>query len=108
MYRSITLFSLSFLLLGGKLSAQEKKHKINYEKEGYVKACIISYQVEGCGFMVELEDKEKTKLLPANLPEEFKKDKEKVWVKYTIAKKQLPSVCMAGKQAEIEEVKRRR
>jgi hypothetical protein len=108
MFRTSLLLAALFFFVTHTSVAQEKKHKINYEKEGYEKAEVIHYKVEGCGFLIELIDKEKTKLAPANLPEEFKKDKEKVWVKYTIAKKQLKGGCMAGKQAEIIEIKKRR
>jgi hypothetical protein len=97
-----------FTLFTCKVTAQEKKHKVNYEKEGYVKAIVIKYEVESCGYLIELTDKAKTKITPYKLPDEFKKDKEKVWLKYTLAKKQLPSTCMAGKQAEIEDIKKRK
>jgi len=90
------------------VNAQEKKQKTNYEKEGYIKAKVIHYKVEGCGFLIELADKAKTKIAPDKLAEEFKKDKTKIWIKYTIAKKQPMSTCMAGKLAEIIDVKKRK
>ncbi len=108
MLRLIKLFTLVFVLFSLETIAQEKKHKINYEKEGYVKALVIKYEVESCGYLIELDNREKTKIAPYKLPDEFKKDKEKVWIKYTLAKKQLPSTCMAGKQADIEDIKKRK
>jgi uncharacterized lipoprotein NlpE involved in copper resistance len=108
MYRIITLFAIVFSLVTCKVTAQEKKQKINYEKEGYVKARIIHYNVENCGYLIELTDKAKTKIAPDKLAAEFKKDKEKIWVKYTMAKKQPMSTCMAGKLAEIIDVKKRK
>ena len=104
----MNLIGIAFLLFTGKVNAQEKKHKVNYEKEGYVKAFVIKYNVASCGFIIELNDKEKTKLTPYKLPEEFKKDKEKVWIKYSFVKTQIPSTCMAGKQVELEDIKKRK
>jgi len=108
MFRIITLFTIVFSLITFKVNAQEKKQKINYQKEGYVKAIVIHYKVEGCGYLIELTDKAKTKIAPDKLADEFKKDKEKVWIKYTLAKKQPISTCMAGKLAEIVDVKKRK
>ncbi len=107
MFRSISLLVIALLFMF-KVNAQEKAKKINYEKEGYVKAIVIHYKVEGCGYLIELTDKAKTKIAPDKLADEFKKDKEKVWVKYTLAKKQPMSTCMAGKLAEIVDVKKRK
>lgn len=104
----IKLFTLVFVLYSLETIAQEKKHKINYEKDGYLKAIVIKYEVASCGYLIELTDKEKTKIIPYKLPDEFKKDREKVWVKYVIVKKQLPSTCMAGKQVEIEAIQKRK
>ena len=108
MFRIIALFTIVFSLITFKANAQEKKQKINYEQEGYVKAIIIQYKVEGCGYLIELTDKAKTKIAPDKLADEFKKNKKKIWVKYTLAKKQPMSTCMAGKLAEIIDVKKRR
>ncbi|MHB8261706.1 MAG: hypothetical protein ACYDCN_15365 [Bacteroidia bacterium] len=102
------LFVISFLLLTLKVPAQEKKHKINYEREGYVKAVVVHYEIESCGYFIELADKARTRIAPHKLPDEFKKDNEKVWIKYTLAKKQLPSTCMAGKQAEVTDIQKRK
>ena len=108
MFRIITLLAIVFSLSTFKVNAQEKKQKINYEKEGYVKATIIHYKVEGCGYLIELADKAKTKIAPDKLAEEFKKDKEKIWVKYALAKKQPMSTCMAGKLVEVTDIKKRK
>jgi hypothetical protein len=108
MFRIITLFTIALSLFVFKANAQEKKQKINYEKEGYIKARVIHYKVEGCGYLIELTDKAKTKIAPDKLADEFKKDKTKIWIKYTIAKKQPMSTCMAGKLAEMLDVKKRK
>ncbi len=99
----ITLSLMTF-----SLNAQEKKQPVNYAKEGYVKATVINYKIDGCGFLIQLADKEKTKLVPDKMPDDFKKDKRKIWVKYSISKKQEMSSCMAGKQCEVIEIKKRK
>ena len=106
MLRITTLF-IVFTLFVFKINAQEKAKKINYEKEGYVKAIIINYKVESCGFVIELADKEKTKFAPEKLADNFKKDKQKIWVKYTLVKKQPMSTCMAGKLIEVLDIQKR-
>lgn len=104
MNRFILSFIFSFILFS--CNAQ-KKAKVDYAKEGYVKAVIIHYNVDGCKYLIELQDKAKTKLAPNKLADEFKKDKEKIWIKYVLAKKQPMTTCMAGKLAEVEDIKKR-
>jgi hypothetical protein len=108
MIRIISTLIIAFSFITIKVNAQEKKQKINYEKEGYVKAEVIDYKVDGCRFLIELSDKAKTKITPDKLDEAFKKDKEKIWIKYSLVKKQLPSTCMAGKQAEVVDIQKRK
>ena len=108
MFRVSILCAIAFLFSTLQVQAQEKKQKSNYEKEGYVKAEVLDFKLDGCSFLIELNDKEKTKITPDKLADEFKKDKQKVWVKYRPVKKQLPSTCMAGKQVEIIDVKKRK
>ncbi len=108
MFRISAFLIFTFSLLTFTLNAQAKKQTINYVKEGFVKAIIIDYKVDGCKFLIQLADKEKTKLVPDKLTDNFKKDKIKVWVKYTVAKKQEMSSCMAGKQCEVIEIKKRK
>src|ERR1700739_4458141 len=107
MFRITVLLIFTFLLFNFTSTAQEKKQQIDFAKEGYVKATVIHYKVEGCGFLIELDDKEKTKLMPEKLDEGFKKNKEKIWIKYSIAKKQPMGTCMAGKFCEIIDIKKR-
>jgi len=108
MFRITAFFIFAFSFLTFTLNAQEKKQTVNYAKEGYVKASIINYKVENCGFLIELADKEKTKLAPEKLADDFKKDKIKIWVKYSIVKKQPVSTCMAGKVCEVIDIKKRK
>jgi hypothetical protein len=108
MFRINALLFFAFTILVFITNAQEKKTATDYAKEGYVKATVINYKVEGCGFLIELADKEKTKLAPEKLAVSFKKDKLKIWVKYTVAKKQPITTCMAGKVCEVIDVKKRK
>jgi len=104
--KAFLIFSLSLFLFTA--NAQEKKKTPDYTKEGYVKAIVINYKVENCGFLIELNDKAKTKLAPEKLADDFKKDKLKIWVKYSIAKKQPMGTCMAGQLCEIIDIKKRK
>jgi hypothetical protein len=74
---------------------------IDYVKEGFAKANIIYYKLDGCGYMLQLENG--TKLEPTNLPEEFVKENLPVWVKYS-HKKGGMSVCMAAPMVVITEI----
>ncbi|MES2397571.1 MAG: hypothetical protein V4549_16295 [Bacteroidota bacterium] len=69
----------------------------NHEQNGFVKATIINYTLDGCNFMLLLEDGKKME--PVNLSEEFKKDNIKVWIKYQHYKGN--SICMAGEMVTV-------
>lgn len=103
-----SLFFALVMITGINLVGQNKSTKINFAKEGYVKAKVIKYEVENCGYLLELANKDKTKIAPDKLDEAFKKHGMKVWVKYTLSKKQNMSTCMVGKQAEIADVRKRK
>ena len=102
------LAAFVFTLFVFNTNAQEKPKKINYAKEGYVKAKVIKYEVDGCGYLLQLEDKKKTKLAPTKLTDEMTKHGRKVWVKYTPVKKPLMSTCMAGTQIEVIDIQKRK
>src|SRR5437899_1068919 len=101
MFRVKLFLFFTFSLLAFASIAQEKKQNSNPAKEGFVKATIIDYKVDGCGFLIQFADKQKTKLVPEKLSDDLKKDKLKVWVKYSLAKKQLMGTCNAGTQCEV-------
>jgi hypothetical protein len=103
-----SLFFALVMISGTYLFGQTKPAKINYAKEGYVKAKVIKYEVENCGFMIELADKGKTKIAPDKLDDAYKKNGLKIWVKYSLSKKQAMGTCMAGKQAEIVDIRKRK
>lgn len=67
-------------------------------KEGYIKATVVNLTLDGCSWLLQLEDGKK--LEPINLKEEFKKDKLNVWIQYQIKKGGM-SVCMAGEIVNI-------
>jgi hypothetical protein len=85
--------------------ASSDSFKMDFEKEGYAKATIISYQVDGCTFILQLSDGKK--LQPYNLSDEFKKDQLTVWVKY-VPKKNVFNSCMAGQVVELSDIQLRK
>jgi hypothetical protein len=113
MFRTIIQFTIALFFLSFSVNAQEntqsktKPEKINFAKEGYEKALVINYQVDGCGFMLQLMDKRKSKISPDKLPDEFKVEKMKVWIKYASAKKQPVTTCMAGHFCDLIDIKKR-
>ncbi|MGZ3862863.1 MAG: hypothetical protein ACXVPN_10665 [Bacteroidia bacterium] len=110
MFRTVIEFTIAFVFITFSAGAQEsgKKQKIKYAKEGYEKAVVINYNVDGCGFMFQLMDKRKSKISPDRFPEEFKKEKMKVWIKYASAKKQPVTTCMAGHFCELIDIQKRK
>jgi hypothetical protein len=75
------------------------------EAQGFVKAMVISYEVDGCGYMLELSS-DKSRLEPDGLQPEYQKDSMNVWIKYK-ANPDRMSVCMAGATIDLLEIKKR-
>ncbi len=73
-------------------------------KEGYTKATVVYSTVDGCNWLLQIENEKKVE--PINLKEEFKKDKLKVWIKYVI-KKGAVGICMAGEIVTLTEIELR-
>ena len=69
-------------------------------KEGYTHATVINYTIDGCTYLLQLEDGKK--LEPDNLKDEYKKDNLKVWIKYQPRKGN--SICMAGEMITIIDI----
>lgn len=88
-----------------KRSIPEKESSVDYVKEGFIKAKVIKYTLDGCSFMIELENG--NKLEPKNLPESFQKNDILVWIKY-IQSKNTMSICMAGKPVNITSIELRK
>lgn len=72
---------------------------------GYTKATVINYTVDGCTWMLELEDGKK--LQPAELKPEFQKDKLNVWIMYETRKGGI-GICMAGEMVNITAIELRK
>lgn len=71
----------------------KKQETPDYEKAGYVRATVIKYEVDGCGYLLQLGSGKKLEAL--NLPEELKQEKKEVWIKYELDRN-AASICMAG------------
>lgn len=85
--------------------ASSDTFQMDFEKEGYSKATIVNYQVDGCTFILQLADGKK--LQPYNLSDEFKKDQFAVWIKY-VPKKNVFNSCMAGQVVELSDIQIRK
>jgi len=74
--------------------------------DGYTPATVIFYELDGCKWMLLLENG--AKLQPQGmLAEAFQKDQMKVWVKYEM-QKDAPNICMAGEVVKILDIKERK
>jgi hypothetical protein len=104
---------LFLLLLIGSISAAAVSCKVksktgkdvDYAAQGYVAATVLDYQVDGCLWMVQLADGKKYE--PQNLGEEFRKDQQKIWIKYEVQKNAM-TICMGGTVIRLIDVKERR
>lgn len=74
-------------------NAAVKPNVIDYEKEGYVRATVIKYEVDGCQYLFQLSSGKKLEV--QKFPEELKLDKKQVWIKFELDKN-AASTCMAG------------
>jgi hypothetical protein len=109
MKTSIKLLTILFLSLGAMIitSCKHKKQvtpEVDYAALGYKSATVLNYEVDGCQWMLEIDGK---KYEPNNMQEEFRKDKMKVWVKYTLVKGAM-TICMAGEVIKLSDIKERK
>ncbi|MCC7302822.1 MAG: hypothetical protein IT233_09280 [Bacteroidia bacterium] len=102
---SRTLLLLLIAVAIHSCCAKKAPPEPDYAALGYKKATVINYALDGCMWMLEMEDK--TKKEPQNLPEDFRVENKAVWVKFKPAKKGSMSICMAGEMVEIEDIKSR-
>jgi len=106
-----SLFFLTSCCCKKKAAAQNPaptEVKRDFEKEGYVKATVIFYEVDACKYLLQLEPELNgpdvlKRLEPTILKEEFKKDHLLVWIKY-IPKKGGVSICMAGQMVDLTDI----
>jgi len=82
-------------------SAIPVSEEINYKEKGYVPATVINYTVDGCTWMLKLDNDKK--LQPLELKPEFQRDNLDVWIKYVI-KKGAVGICMAGEIVSLTEI----
>lgn len=75
------------------------------EAKGFVKAMVVKYDVDGCGYMLQLLS-DKQRLEPDGMQPEYQKDSLNVWIKYTVVPDRM-SVCMAGSTIDLLEIKKR-
>lgn len=73
----------------------------DYLKEGFTSGTVINYTLDGCSWMIKLD--ENNMFEPKNLQEEYRKENLKIWFKYTKPKNPV-SICMAGDMIEITEI----
>ena len=85
-------------------SCKTKQAPVDYWSEGFVKATVIKYEVESCGYILQLDSEKR--LMPENLADEYKKDKLVIWIKYETPKRQPMTTCMAGTVVKLTEVKK--
>ena len=86
--------------------------KRDFEKEGFIKATVVYYELDGCKYILQLVSDPNGpdviyQLEPQNLKEEFQKDQLAVWIKYT-ARKGGVSVCMAGQMVDLTDIQLRK
>ena len=92
------------ILLLTTFAACKTKKAVDYAAQGYTKATVIKYEVESCGYILQLDGEKK--LMPQNLADEFKKDQLVIWIKYETLKKQPMTTCMAGTVVKLTDVKK--
>lgn len=96
---------LFFLISVGCKNSKNTTQKEDYAQQGFLKATVTKFNLDGCSFVLTLEDGKK--LEPINIPTELKIADKKIWLKYVSPKKQLFSTCMAGEMVEIIDWKER-
>ncbi len=80
----------------------KKEDSVDYEKQGYVKASIIILNLDGCKYLLQLSSGKRLEV--QGLPEELKKEKLQLWIKY-LPDKEAMSICMAGEIVKLTEFK---
>ncbi|HEX8515713.1 MAG TPA: hypothetical protein VF868_05890 [Bacteroidia bacterium] len=100
---------VSFITLLGACSekniASGGEVKEEVQPRGAVAATVFRLDLDGCTWMIRLEDG--TQLQPSGLQLEFQQDGLKVWVTYT-NNKHGTSICMAGQVIDVTEIQLRK
>jgi len=96
----LLILSICYCFFSCNISKKLAKTSANYLDQGFVSATIKKHTIDGCDYMLFLDDK---MLNPINLENSFKKEGLLVWVKYIIDKKTM-SNCMAGPNIIITDI----
>jgi hypothetical protein len=104
-HKKLALPLLLILLIAScKLFTGKKKDVVvDYAAQGYVKAEVRDYELDGCRFMLYLNETQK--LEPDYIPTEFQQDSALVWIKYQAENRM--SICMAGETVKLIDIKKR-
>lgn len=112
MYKHKHLLLLIFIALatgGCFLKKKETEKTTDYAALGYVKAIVVDYELDGCRWMLRLDNEDPNdddkKMEPDFLFSEFQKDSLPVWLKYQ--KEERISICMAGETVKVIDIKKR-
>jgi hypothetical protein len=105
----LLLLLLPLLVAGCFLKKKDTSASVDYAAQGYVKAIVVDYELDGCRWMLRLDNDDPTdddkKMEPDFLFSEFQKDSLPVWLKYT--KEERISICMAGETVKVIDIKKR-
>ena len=101
----LLLFYCSLIACKSTKSKSETSTEKVIPKETKIKASVINITgLDGCGFVLELENGEK--LIPMNLEEKYFSDELKVWITYNVSNSH--SICMVGKTIMIKSIEERK
>ncbi len=78
---------------------------INYAAQGYVKGFVTDVQLDGCKWMIALQDSANKKLELDDWAPGYQVDSLLVWIKY-VPQDRL-SICMAGQTVHVVDIKKR-
>jgi hypothetical protein len=97
-------------LLGGCfLKKSQQEIPVDYSTQGYVKAIVIDYELDGCRWMLRLDNDDPSddskKMEPDYLMPDYQKDSLQVWLKFN--KEERLSICMAGETIKVMDIKKR-
>ncbi len=99
----IIIFIVSLLVFNSCKTKNIQK-KNDTEHEIYLKAKIIKGNLDGCTWLIELQEGKKI-LEPINLTHEFKTDNLAVWLQYN--NHDGNSICMMGQMITIIAIEKR-
>jgi hypothetical protein len=87
---------------------QEASTPTDYSAQGYRKAIVVDYAIDGCQWMLQLEndkpEDDNKKLEPDYIAPSFQKDGTPVWIKFE--KEERLSICMTGETVKIIAIKK--